>query len=313
MVRAMPPHPAGSACAGKIRSIARLPGRSPLPSVTLERVAAPRPPRTGPFGPSTGPLAKTFVPACVTLLTLAPTLSAYPVLRPSRKAGFPLMGLSKDRPSVVQAAESDSRVRPASVSPPGLALPSGWESRFPSACRPRGFSPPRRVVPPRPCGRIAGRCRSWGSPRFLPSRNGIPRDAPAALRSFPSADSYVSSATNRGRTWARITARPSPAVRSLRTLPPRPFLPRPSAIAVSCGASVRGPGPRGLAPSSGPLPVRPFQDGRARCSPGLGRLFRVRRATGLPPREREVRTMQRCSHERISVTSKTTPRSGSSV
>lgn len=38
-------------------------------------------------------------------------------------------------------------------------------------------------------GLVASRCRSWGSPRFLLSRNRISRGALAALRSFPSADS----------------------------------------------------------------------------------------------------------------------------
>jgi hypothetical protein len=108
---------------------------------------------------------------------------------------------------------------------------------FPSARRPRGFSPPRRFVPPRPRDPIAGRCRSWGSPRFLPSRNGIPRSAPAALRSLPSADSYWSPF---GLPWARITA----STVSSRCVHCEPCLLALSSlvrseIAVSCGLCAR--------------------------------------------------------------------------
>jgi hypothetical protein len=99
MVRAMLPHSAGSACAGKIRSMLRLPGRSPLPSVTFEHVAVLWPSRTGPFGPSTGSRAKTFVLACVTLLTLAPTLTT-PLgpCDPAAKLGFLSWGCPKIAP-----------------------------------------------------------------------------------------------------------------------------------------------------------------------------------------------------------------------
>jgi hypothetical protein len=99
MVRAMPPHLAGLACAGKIRSMSRLPGRSPLPSVTFEHVAVLWPSRTGPFGPSTGSRAKTFVLACVTLLTLAPTLTT-PLgpCDPAAKLGFLSWGCPKIAP-----------------------------------------------------------------------------------------------------------------------------------------------------------------------------------------------------------------------
>jgi hypothetical protein len=34
------------------------------------------------------------------------------------------------------------------------------------ACRPRGFSPPRRFNHPMRCGLVASHCRSWGSPRL---------------------------------------------------------------------------------------------------------------------------------------------------
>ena len=91
---------------------------------------------------------------------------------------------------------------------------------------------------------FSGRCRSWGSPRFLPSRNRIPRDAPAALRSFPSADS--DDARNESQPpWARVTARavadphvhrePCPLTLSLPSLSPAGKPPDPSAEAEASG------------------------------------------------------------------------------
>jgi hypothetical protein len=113
MVRSMCPHPAGTACAGKIRSILRLPGRSPLPSVTLGRVAALRPSRTGPFRTSTGRLAFTFVQVRPTLLTLAPTI---PTLTgpcdPAAKPGFLSWGCPKIAPpSYKPRSPAPGRVR----------------------------------------------------------------------------------------------------------------------------------------------------------------------------------------------------------
>jgi len=182
------------------------------------------------------------------------------------------MGLSKDRPSIVSAVESVLR----GASGWGVSAlpraPSGWESRFPSAFRPRGFAPPRRFVPPRPCGPIAGRCRSWGSSRFLPSRNGIPRDALAALRSLPSADSYVPPRRIPDSRGPASPPRPFPAGAFTANLAPSPFSLsslRDRGFPRRLG---REPGPRGLAPSSGPLRARPFPAEHARCSPGLGRL-----------------------------------------
>jgi hypothetical protein len=98
---------------GRFRSMSRLPGRSPLPSVIhglrgcdlherALRVLA------GLRGPSTGPRTFTYVLVCATLLTLAPSSDAFRSLRPSREAGFPLLGLSKDRPSVVRKPRSPS-------------------------------------------------------------------------------------------------------------------------------------------------------------------------------------------------------------
>jgi hypothetical protein len=102
--------------------------------------------------------------------------------------------------------------------------PFGREVPFPSAIRPRGFPPPRRLAPPRPCDPVSDRCRSWGSPRFSPSRNGSPRDAPTALRSLPSADSVVDERRRISvRHGTRHLADRRRPVRSPRPLPPRPF------------------------------------------------------------------------------------------
>jgi len=121
--------------------------------------------------------------ARATLLTLTPTFPSRPdSMRSDLPAGLPLLGLSKDRPSIVP----NRRVRrPGSVSP---RLPSGKNSQF----------VPRAVhvvshhldgFPLRPCRSVSPCCRSWGSPCFLPSRNGHPHRAIPALRSLPPADS----------------------------------------------------------------------------------------------------------------------------
>lgn len=57
--------------------------------------------------------------------------------------------------------------------PPGVA--SGLRqigAIRPVMVRPCGFSPLRRVAPPRLCGLVASHCRSWGSPRFHTGRAG---------------------------------------------------------------------------------------------------------------------------------------------
>jgi hypothetical protein len=133
------------------------------------------------------------------------------------------MGLSKDLPSIVQAAESVSRASAASCFHSALftlrdgkaipiRAPSSWfltTSTVSSSSTLRPFS---------------GRCRSWGSSRFFPPRSGIPRNAPTALRSFSSADSYVNLETNLrtpvGPRHLRDRLRP---FSSPRTFPPRPF------------------------------------------------------------------------------------------
>jgi len=89
----------------RFRSKLRLPGRSLLPSTTLECVAALRPSRTS--DRSAHPYFRTDARDPPDLGADFP--DAHQSLRPGGEAGFPLLGLSKDRPSIVQAVESDSR------------------------------------------------------------------------------------------------------------------------------------------------------------------------------------------------------------
>jgi hypothetical protein len=70
---------------------------------------------------STGPLIFTFVQMRATLLTLTPIADAFRSLQPGFQAGFPLLGLSKDRPSIVSITESDSRKRLGYAFPRGPA------------------------------------------------------------------------------------------------------------------------------------------------------------------------------------------------
>jgi hypothetical protein len=97
------PTPTGATCGGrKFRSKSRLPGRSLLPSWPSGAS-----PRLGPRGPSTGPLACTWSTGSRDPPDLGADFpDAFRSLRPGRKAGFPLLGLSKDRPSIVSIVES---------------------------------------------------------------------------------------------------------------------------------------------------------------------------------------------------------------
>jgi hypothetical protein len=146
-------------------------------------------------------------------------------MRSDLPAGLPLLGLSKDRPSIVP----NRRVRrPGSASP---RPPFGEEQPVLPAFRPRGFAPPRRFSPLRPCRFVAPCSRSWGSPCFVPSRNGPPHGVVPALRSFPSADSGGSGhhlAVVTASPRARVTGAPiSGRLPSPRALPPHPFLRAP--------------------------------------------------------------------------------------
>jgi hypothetical protein len=108
-----------------------------------------------------------------------------------------------------------------------------------SSFRPRGFSPPRRLAPPRPCGPVASRCRSWGSPRFHRVRRpGFP-----AMRSCPPKPCSPPAATpprpsrgfprvRRGDVGPRHRPGRSQLVRSPRTLALLTFFP-PAATTVA--------------------------------------------------------------------------------
>jgi len=179
-----------------------------------------------------------------TLLTLAPVSRRVPVLATRLQSRVSSLGvvqrspLHRTRSGNPTPGDVLPRIsaRPCSAFPRRPAPPSRWERLFPSACRPRGFSPPRRFIPPRPCDRIAGRCRSWGSQRFFLSRNRLPRCAPAALRSFPSADS-CGSGTNPGYRGFASPPRSSPIVAFTANLAFSPFLSRRDSAAVSRASS----------------------------------------------------------------------------
>jgi len=96
--------PAGSACAGKTPVDVAAPW--PFTTALLDLLACRH---ACVFeGSSTGPHTFTYVQVRATLLTLTPIPDAFRSLPPGQ-AGLPLMGLSKDLPSIVQAAESVSR------------------------------------------------------------------------------------------------------------------------------------------------------------------------------------------------------------
>jgi len=93
------------ACAGKIPVDVAAPGRSPLPSLTFARVAARGSSRT--FDRSAHLHVNDGARDPPDLGAIS---DAFRSLRPGSYAGFPLLGLSKDRPSIVQAGECVSRV-----------------------------------------------------------------------------------------------------------------------------------------------------------------------------------------------------------
>jgi hypothetical protein len=237
------------------------------------------------------------------LLTLTPTFPSRPdSIRSDLPAGLSLLGLSKDRPSIVP----NRRVRR-----PGArvaTVPFGGRRPVSPACRPRGFSPPRRI--------------------FLSDRAGL---------FHPAADHGVRRVSSRRETGLltahflpfevfpppiatdpeRVRLRgPASRVRPLLTAPftaclaSSPFPPvRVSVVSHRDGSES---GPRGLAPSSGPLPPRPFQAAAARYSLGLVRSRR-------PPRPHPVPSPFGAGPGAMHVparparTSKTAPRSSSSV
>jgi hypothetical protein len=140
-------------------------------------------------GPSLGPCAQAVKQSAnTTLLTFDAGFpdtfqSVGPAGRPTE---LPLLGLSKDRPSVVLPPPKSTPGTPA------RGLPSGRAGQSPSMFRPRGFPPPRRLAPSMTRACLATRSRPWGSPRFSTSpasrlaKPAPPRNAFPALRSLPS-------------------------------------------------------------------------------------------------------------------------------
>jgi len=228
-------------------------------------------PRRGPRGPSTGPRTRTIVRARATLLTLAPTfptrsgpcdpaarrvssrgvVQRSPLHRPSRRVRVPEIRArswpfgSWHRPALVRDGNAGSHPRAV------LVVSHHLDGLF-------LFDP----------AAVAGRCRSWGSSRFLLSRNRIPRDAPAALRSFPSADSD-GRRNESGPPWARVTAptvsdrrvHRGPCPRALRTaVSGGPGLEALLHRRVRCaGGRCRPPAPGAPLGLSGPPPHPTFQ------------------------------------------------------
>jgi len=162
--------------------------------------------------------------------------------------------------------------------PTPIRVPSSW---FPTTST---------VSPPRPCDPISGRCRSWGSSRFVPFARRAPRDAPTALRSFPSADSCASCGDEspflRGLASPARSGHLRAVHRSVHREPCPLVL---ASFAAADGFPLRAAmkaGPRGLAPSSGPLLERPLPAVRARCSLGLVRSVPSPSCSPPPHRER---------------------------
>jgi len=166
--------------------------------------------RRSPPRPSTllapGP-SRSFRPGCIvtrkcecaTLLTLTPTFPSRP------DPCGPAWSSRTSSPGVVQRSPLHrSESGSPSPRPRVSALPFGEGQPVLLAFRPRGFAPPRRLAPPRPCRFVSPCSRSWGSPCFPSSRNEVPHSAIPALRSLPSADSYEAGTCP--SPWARVTA-----------------------------------------------------------------------------------------------------------
>jgi hypothetical protein len=129
---------------------------------------------------------------------------------------LPLMGFSKDRPSIVPSRGVRRPglafpLRPSEVSCRPPRVPSPWFRTTPTDSPPQ----PRRFVSP--C------CRSWGSPRFSSSRNEDPRGVFLPFEVFPPLTAFAP-ALVRGvsslLTISRSTLTMSASVTALLALPP---------------------------------------------------------------------------------------------
>jgi len=166
---------------------------------------------------------------------------------------------------------SPGRVRIRVAAPPHLSF--GMEMPVPIRVPSSWFLTTSTVSPPRPCDRISGRCRSWGSSRFVPCANGFLAMHLLPFEAFPPPTAARAAETNlRFCAGSRHRLDLDTCVSSIApftaNLAPSSFL-----------------RPRGLAPSSGPLLERPLPAVRARCSLGLVRS--VPSPSWSPPPHRE--------------------------
>jgi hypothetical protein len=143
--------------------------------------------------------------------------------------------LSWDCPKI--APPSSCQHRSPLPERPSRAAPSGRSCHGPSAFRPRGFPPPRRLAPPIPRACLATRSRPWGSSRFRAVRPdrvastgtscALPRDAALPFEAFPpSAATRPPTADHRNvrqRATGRAVVTGVSPRRSPPTLPPRPL------------------------------------------------------------------------------------------
>jgi len=164
-------------------------------------------------------------------------------------AELPLLGLSKDRPSIVL----NRRVRcPVSALPHSPSEVGCRPPRVPSSW----FRTTSTGSPLRPRRFVAPCCRSWGSPRFSSPCGECPRGAVLPFEAFPppTATNQVSLLV-RGRD---VTVGPSLILPTPPCLAFSPFLSvwwEDGFPSYRTGSPLRHsePGPQGLAPSSGPL------------------------------------------------------------
>jgi hypothetical protein len=246
-------------------------------------------PRSGPRGPSTGPLTRTFVLIRATLLTLAPTIRRVPVLATRPQSRVSSRG-------VVQRS-------PLHRIDPGVRLPEAFELRVSAGpgshcCSPASFgmgtpNPIQRAVvvvlhhldglllrdlaallhaASDPGVHSVSSCRETG----FPAMHLLPFEA------FPP-PTATKARTNPCSRGPASPLRPSPAAAFTANLAPSPFFSSDFGRGFPHSRPDE-PGPRGLAPSSGPLRGRTFPLARTRCSLGLGRLARPRNSPVPSPR-----------------------------
>jgi len=205
-------------------------------------------------------------------MTLAPSCpTAAWSVPPGIAAGLPLLGFSKDRPSIGAVGEST----PGRAFPPGLRdeatspvrVPPSWFLTTSTVC---SSSTSRACCIPLPI---------LGFTAFQPVAKRTSSRCFPALRSLdPRRQRLLRTRLGRGfprpaRARSRGTASPPVLLRAgaFTASPCPPDLPL-SGRHVGCPPRVSGePGLQGLAPPSGPEPATPFPAPRARCSHGLGR------------------------------------------